>query len=281
MKRRWYVDLGLVLAFIVFFFFTNAVASNIAYMVSTRYGYVNTDRGMQIALLLDIVSIITVLVFSKYVLKLDRSKLWMKDKNLLKNIGKGYAVGILLFVAFIGISIITKTITYGGRGSLPLIDVLLFIPAFGVQSFSEELLTRGLLQRVIKDRWGVVPSILLPSAIFMALHLANNGINFFAIVNLVVVGILFALMVYSTGSLWYAGAAHAAWNYFQGVIFGQNVSGMGVADSVLKFTTIGTNEIMTGGKFGPEGTLTVAVILTMASIYYYNKWKNKNFLLED
>ena len=281
MKRRWYVDLGLVLAFIVFYFFTNAVASNIAYVISNRFGYLNTSRGMQIALLLDIISIITVLVFSKYVLKLDRSKLWMKDKHIFKNIGIGYGVGILLFVAFIAISVITKTISYGGPGSLPLIDILLFIPAFGVQSFSEELLTRGLLQRVIKDRWGVIPSILLPSVIFMALHLANSGLNFFAVVNLVVVGVLFALMVYSTGSLWYAGAAHAAWNYVQGVIFGQNVSGMGLEDSLLKFKTIGTNEIMTGGKFGPEGTITVAVILIIASIYYFYKWKRNSFRIEE
>ena len=61
----------------------------------------------------------------------------------------------------------------------------------------------------------------------------------------------------------------------QGVIFGQNISGRNIGDSMLKFNNTGTNEIFTGGQFGPEGTSFVAIILFLACIYYYYKFKKK------
>lgn len=275
MKRKWYIDLGLVILFIFLFFFSVLIGSIISGYIFNKYNLINTIRGNQISLFFDIITLATILLFSRYVLKLDRSKLWMKRPDTVKNTALGYVAGTVLFVSYMVFALLTKNLTYAGPGNLPLLDILIYIPAFGIQSFTEELLTRGLMQRVIKDKWGFLPSIILPSAVFAVLHLANHGINFFSIVNLFLVGILFALMVYATGSLWYAGAAHAAWNYMQGVIFGQNISGRNIGDSLLKFNNTGTNEIFTGGQFGPEGTVFVAIILFAACIYYYYKLRKK------
>lgn len=275
MKRKWYIDLGLVILFIFLYLFTGLIASIITGTIYNNYNLINTPRGTQISLFSDILPIITILLFSHYVLKLDRSKLWMKRTDTVKNIVTGYGVGTVLFVSYMIIAVLTKNLTYAGLGDLPILDILIYIPAFGIQSFGEELLTRGLMQRVIKDKWGVWPSIIVPSLVFVVLHLANHGINFFAIVNLFIVGVLFALMVYATGSLWYAGAAHAAWNYMQGVIFGQSVSGKNLGGSLFNFNNTGAKEIFTGGQFGPEGTIYVAIILTIASVYYYYKCINK------
>lgn len=281
MKRKWYVDFGLVILFIFLYFFSSMIASTIAGFIYNEYNLINTPRGTQVSLFLDLIPILMILLFSHYVLKLDRSKLWMKRPDTVKNTALGYGAGTILFVSYMIIALITKNLKYSGLGDLPIFDLLIYIPAFGIQSFGEELLTRGLMQRAIKDKLGLWPSIILPSLVFVALHLANHGINFFAIVNLFVVGILFALMVYATGSLWYAGAAHAAWNYMQGVIFGQNVSGRNLGGSLFKFDNIGTQEIYTGGQFGPEGTMFVAVILTLACVYYYLKIKkNPEGMLE-
>ena len=208
-------------------------------------------------------------------LKRKASDFWLGSKGAAAAGISGYAVGALLFGTYMLIAVITKTSTYAGRGELSLIDTLIFIPAFAVQSFEEELLSRGVLQRVIKDKWGIAPSIILPSIFFVIMHLINGGINFFAIVNIFTVGVLFSLMVYATDSLWHAAAAHAAWNYMQGTFFGKKVSGNQFGDSFLKFTQSGDNKLISGDKFGPEGSMAVFFILALAAVTYYLLWRKK------
>ncbi|NLY09286.1 MAG: hypothetical protein GXZ11_05240 [Tissierellia bacterium] len=82
-------------------------------------------------------------------------------------------------------------------------------------------------------------------------------------------------MVYATDNLWYAAAAHGAWNYMQGTIFGQNVSGNNLGGSLLKFDIVGKNQLILGGAFGPEASLVTIVILIVASIMYLYYWKKK------
>lgn len=269
--KIWAKRIGLVVLFITLYFFVNMIGSITANAIREVFGVGENDRGVQIGLFMNIFTVIYILLFSKYVLKLDAAKLWLKKKGSEKNYLKGYVVGAAMFCAFMAISLIFNNTVFEGRGSLGIINTLLYIPAYAVQSFEEELLSRGLFQRVVKDKFGVIASMLLPSIFFMALHLGNSGITLVAIVNLIVVGVLFSLMVYATGSLWYAAAAHAAWNYFQGSIFGMSVSGNDFGGSLLKFKIIGENELLTGGKFGPEGTVVVVFILIATSIYYYYK----------
>ena len=65
---------------------------------------------------------------------------------------------------------------------------------------------------------------------------------------------------------------HAGWNFFQGPIFGFEVSGMG-SQSLINHTLSGP-EWITGGTFGPEAGIPVipAIILALLIMYL---WTNK------
>lgn len=275
MKKSWLKTIGLTLLFILVY----VVAMLLSPLLRSAYealgGVMSKPRYMQFSLFGEIISIGVMILFCRYALKLRSPDLWLSPQGKTISYGKGYLVGILLFSSYMLISLLLKTLVYSGVGQLPLLDGLLYLPAFAVQSFQEELLSRGLLQRLIKDRWGITASILLPSIFFAALHLRNTGISFIALLNIFLVGVLFSLMVYATGSLWYAAAAHAAWNYVQGVLFGQYVSGIELGGSLFRFDVLGKKDLLTGGRFGPEGSALVSVILGVGILYYSYTFRKK------
>lgn len=280
MKRKWYQQAGLILLLVFFYGFSKTISQILAIRLGSIGGE-NFTRIMQFTLIGGIFSTLIVIWYSNRFLNLDGSKLWLKDRNILKNYALGFVAGTILYISFISMALVTKNISYSGKGEISALNAMIYLPAFMIQSFDEEIFVRGAIQRLIKGKWGVIPSIITPSFIFAALHLPNPGVNIFAVINIFLVGIIFALMVYYTESIWYAAAAHASWNYMMGVVFGQKVSGIDLQNSVLNFPIIGKNEIFTGGNFGPEGTVFVTVILLIGVIYYYFRTRKKYGNLRD
>lgn len=150
-----------------------------------------------------------------------------------------------------------------------IIDLILFV----FVGISEELFSRGYCMTVLaqtKNKWIM---IVMSSAIFSAMHLLNPNGSILGLLNIFIVGILFALMFLKSGDLWMPIGYHITWNYFQGNIFGFNVSGKDVHGLYdLKYTT---ENIINGGKFGPEGGIIATIVLVISIIlvwkYSFNK----------
>jgi hypothetical protein len=75
------------------------------------------------------------------------------------------------------------------------------------------------------------------------------------------------------GNLWLICGLHAGWNYVQGNVYGLPVSGTPEANSLLAFgPTEGSDDLLTGGDFGVEaslsGTAVLLVALVVAVVYY-------------
>ncbi|MEG0295345.1 MAG: CPBP family intramembrane glutamic endopeptidase [Clostridium sp.] len=145
--------------------------------------------------------------------------------------------------------------------------------------FGEEMLARGFCMSVMKqtkNKWLV---LFVPAIIFSALHLANPGIAPLALINLFLAGVVFAYMFMKTKNLWMPIGFHITWNYFQGNIWGFQVSG-NVTDGLYQIKTV-SNNIINGGEFGPEGGLVVTVVLliTLAILYVcYKDNKIEDFM---
>lgn len=261
--------------FIVLYIALQIGAQNIGLRLMRQWQISSQVQYIQIALFMLIIPLLGLLLFSRFGLGYRAADLWLRDRKKGRHYLAGFLIGGGLFAAYMAIALISRQLSPLGRGSLSLADTLLFIPAYGIQSFEEELFARGILQRAFKNRWGIWPSIILPSLIFAGLHLLNDGIHILALLNIFIVGCLFALMVYATDSLWLAGAAHAAWNYVQGPIFGRAVSGMGMRSAFWNFETIGQSELVLGGRFGPEGSLVTTIILLFAAVYFYYRWQKR------
>ena len=97
-----------------------------------------------------------------------------------------------------------------------------------------------------------------------------------------IIRVLLGLSYIYTRNLWFPIALHFSWNFFQGTVFGFNVSGID-SYSIIEQEAIHDN-LLTGGKFGFEGSI-VSVLLHLVFILViykvFNRRLNLNFTAQD
>lgn len=144
--------------------------------------------------------------------------------------------------------------------------------------FGEEILGRGYIISVlkqIKNKWTI---LVVSALIFSLLHGGNPNVTLLALTNIFFVGMLFGYMYLKLDNIWMPIGYHIMWNYFQGYVFGFQVSGTD-ANGIYGINIIKDN-LLNGGSFGPEGGLAVTLIIIigffMVRTYYRIKVKQKN-----
>ena len=131
-------------------------------------------------------------------------------------------------------------------------------------SLHEELAFRGYWLFTMSRRMRFWPSALFLSAIFGVAHLGNHGENVLGILQVVVTGLLFCLMIRRTGTLWFAIGFHAAWDWAETFFYGTPDSGLLGVGRLLNTSVRGPNWL-TGGSAGPEGSIFAMVVLLLCA----------------
>lgn len=198
------------------------------------------------------------------------AKLGRKESGnrVLFSLGAGLVIGLGLNLAVGVVALLQKNITLTYTGADPAMFCA-FLAAITIQSGGEEIISRWFIYEHVKKRFPekpVVP-ILVNTLFFMALHLQNNGISVLPLVNLVLVGILYSLLVYCFHSFWAAVVAHASWNFCQNIILGLPNSGTPSAFSVFSFDAASaTNGFAYDTAFGIEGSVMASLLLAGACV---------------
>lgn len=170
-----------------------------------------------------------------------------------------FAIG-LLFAAFLILLCDVLIVLAGGvrqqsGNGFPVRDVLiLFVPA----ALHEELAFRGYVYQKLRQ-WNRVVAIVVSSAVFALLHTGNAGVSKFAIINVLIAGVLLALAYERFRDLWFPIGVHFAWNVVSGPVLGFPVSGFVPRASLLRVTAAGP-ALITGGSFGMEASLCMTVV---------------------
>jgi membrane protease YdiL (CAAX protease family) len=135
---------------------------------------------------------------------------------------------------------------------------------------TEELFFRGVLFRIVEERTGTWIALLLTGVLFGLIHLLNPDASLWGAFAIVVeAGFMLAACYAATRTLWVPIGLHFGWNFAAGGIFSVVVSGTGDSKGLLDATMSGST-LLTGGDFGPEGSLyTVAagVVLTLVFMW--------------
>jgi membrane protease YdiL (CAAX protease family) len=129
----------------------------------------------------------------------------------------------------------------------------------------EEILVRAIIFRIIEEKLGSYISLAVSSLIFGALHLANPHSSFLSGLCITTAGLLLGSAFIYKRNLWFPIALHFAWNFTQSGIFGAITSGNEKTNSLLTAKIQGL-EIITGGAFGPEGSIQATVICFIATV---------------
>jgi membrane protease YdiL (CAAX protease family) len=163
-------------------------------------------------------------------------------------------IGSLILVATGYISFISAT--------FDLSPLLLEVAMMVVVAFVEEVLFRGYLLNNLLQSTNKWVALAISSILFALFHEANPDVTVFAIVNILLAGMLLGLNYIFTKNLWFGICFHFAWNYFQGPVLGYDVSGLKLT-SILQQTVTGP-QVWTGGPFGFEGSLLCPLLFVVA-----------------
>ena len=149
----------------------------------------------------------------------------------------------------------------------------LLLLGFLIQGGVEELVIRGYIFHALKERWAPFVAAVASSVLFALLHALNPNVSAIALTNVVLAGVILAALVERSGSLWGATLAHGAWNFSVACLLSVPVSG--IRTFHLLDLAIDGPALLTGGGFGPEGSLALTALgLALAAWLWRPRHRN-------
>lgn len=190
--------------------------------------------------------------------------LWM----LAADTGKGFAVGMLFFVAVAAVMMLLGLYRVTDVGADRLSAVLSAFFMFLYVAVGEEIIFRGVLFRWIDEKWGFAAALVVSALLFGAMHIAQPGAGWWSSLAIAIeAGLLLGAAYKWSGTLWLPIGIHWAWNFFQGNIFGFAVSGGDAGASLLHSETSGP-DLLTGGAFGAEASVITVILGLLLSVWF-------------
>jgi membrane protease YdiL (CAAX protease family) len=142
---------------------------------------------------------------------------------------------------------------------------------------AEEVVFRGVLFRIVEEHIGTYLALVLTGLVFGLSHLLNEHATLWGALAIAVeAGFMLAAVYAATRSLWPAIGVHFGWNFALGGIFSSEVSGNDANDGLLE-TTLSGPKLLTGGSFGPEGSVyavAFGALLTLVFLWLAHRRGN-------
>ncbi|MEV8125985.1 type II CAAX endopeptidase family protein [Streptomyces sp. NPDC085944] len=142
---------------------------------------------------------------------------------------------------------------------------------------TEEVVYRGVLFRIIEEHIGTYLALGLTGLVFGLSHLLNEDATLWGAVAIAIeAGFMLAAAYAATRNLWLTIGVHFGWNVAAGGVFSTVVSGNGDSEGLLDATMSGP-ELLTGGDFGPEGSVYsvgFGVLLTLVFLWLAHRRGN-------
>ena len=165
------------------------------------------------------------------------------------------------FVQFMSI------VTFGSMGLMLLEHILV--------GYWEELVFRGYIFQNIVEGLGIKIAIIVSCLLYGLIHYANPNATILSSIIIIGFGFLRLYGYLSTKMLWLSMGMHIGWNFFQGPIFGFAASGHKKA-TLLQHSFLSDRQYLTGGEFGPEGSVFIIPILIL-TLFVMKWYSEKNY----
>lgn len=231
-------------------------------------------KGVKFLLPLKVIEFLSVMLcvwlFIRFIDRKPLESIGLRIKGYEKDLKMGLALGAGLIAIGFLILFILGYLSVDGF-SFPIGTVILYFLLFVVVSFHEEIMMRGYVLNNLMQSMNRYVALSISSVIFMSIHLLNPNVNFLSVVNLFLAGIVLGIYYIHKPNLWLPIGMHLTWNFFQGPIFGFEVSGI-ETKSIINQSVRG-NEIITGGAFGFEGSILATILIITIIVYLDKKYK--------
>jgi membrane protease YdiL (CAAX protease family) len=178
--------------------------------------------------------------------------------------GFGAALMLLTALAMVILQALTfHAISAGSAAAMSFLGnafFLLLAAAF------EEIAFRGYAFQRLVDSWGKLGAILALSALFGAAHITNHSSTPLSTANTILAGALLAVAYLKTRGLWLPIGLHWSWNLLMGPVLALPVSGNRIGPGLCVVEVSGP-EWLSGGAYGPEGSVVLTVVCTAALVW--------------
>ena len=199
---------------------------------------------------------------------------YVEDSESLSFRGKMRMMGIGWTVAAVNFLAIIVCLFLCGYYRIVTVEFdvasqLSWLSLFLLVGVVEEVVFRGILFRLITDKWNIAVGLTTSSLFFGLAHLGNPGATLWAALAIALAsGWLFGMAYAYHQTIWVPIGMHWAWNYLEGGVFGCAVSGAPLDYQPLITPRINGPDILTGGAFGPEASIIcVALGIVLSTVY--------------
>lgn len=215
-----------------------------------------------------------ILFFKKYD---KRTVTEFASKGLLRNLMIGALIGFVL--QSLTILVIYLNGSYSVVNINPISFVLIPFALMFTVAIIEEVLVRGIIFRIMEEKLGSYISLSISSILFGVLHLANPNGTVISGICVTTAGFLMGASFIYSRNLWMPIALHFAWNFTQSGIFGAITSGNEKTNSLIEAQIQGL-EFITGGAFGPEGSIQAIVFCCLGTITLLALCRKENKIIK-
>lgn len=185
-----------------------------------------------------------------------------------------------LLVGAIYMILVVCSIAASGCATVSMSDFSLkeqfgVIMLFLAVAVGEEIICRGIIFRLIDQRWNTWAALIFSALFFGFGHISNDNATCWSSIAIAIeAGLLLGAAYKWSGTLWVPIGIHWAWNYVQGNVFGLAVSGGDTGDAILA-TTVNGPDIITGGAFGPEASIIAVIFgILFTIVFLFNRYRH-------
>ena len=215
-----------------------------------------------------IAAVATLYAFKKYLGWYVENGEGLSFGGKARMMGIGWAVSVVNFLAIIVCLFLCGCYRIVNV-ELDVASQLSWLSLFLLLGVVEEVIFRGILFRLIADKWNIAVGLTTSSLLFGLAHLGNPGATLWAALAIALAsGWLFGMAYAYHQTIWVPIGMHWAWNYLEGGVFGCAVSGTPLDYRPLITPKISGADILSGGAFGPEASIICVAIGIGISIVY-------------
>ena len=216
-----------------------------------------------------IFSAVILLFFVKYFEKTTFEYFGFSKENNLEAIKVGAGLAIFSIVGVVVILLMSNNISLSLSKDLKIGIIIILTMLVLMQGFLEEVVFRGYLMTRLAAKKGKWIAILLSSLFYLVFRMSNPTTSKIDLLNIFLISVVMSLLYWYFDNVLVIAIFHAFWNCISGLVFGFNLSGIKLSDSIFTVAAISDKQILIGGSYGIEGSIMATVFFAILGLLVY------------
>ena len=216
-----------------------------------------------------IFSAVILLFFVKYFEKTTFEYFGFSKENNLEAIKVGTGLAIFSIVGVVAILLMSNNISLSLSKDLKICIIIILAILVLMQGFLEEVVFRDYLMTRLAAKKGKWIAILLSSIFYLVFRMSNPTTSKIDLLNIFLISVVMSLLYWYFDNVLVIAIFHAFWNCISGLVFGFNLSGIKLSDSIFTVAAISDKQILIGGSYGIEGSIIATVFFAILGLLVY------------